>query len=318
MRNLAMVWFRLALCLLILIGFVFSGGSANGISEQTQPLDIETESTSEQGGNQESTDAPGSDFEKRLRSLRWISFAPTNWDPEKGVQPSLQSLKDDLKILHRAGFNAIVTYGANVLEPETAEQMGFRGMIFGVWDPQDRDEMERAKSAFESDIVIGFSIGNEGLDVRYDFQTLKGAIDELRAATGRPVTTSEQIEDYQDQSLLTLGDWIFPIVHPYWHNVCDPEDAVEWTELQYRHLTVKAPNHTVFLKEVGLPSGGGPGLSEASQAEYYRRLQGTDIFFCWFESYDQPWKGRSHSVESYWGIFRSDRSPKAAANIIAQ
>lgn len=292
------------------------GNTTGRDSDQIKMTDTEAGSLPGQEVEHGIADAAPTSFEEQAPSLRWIAFAPTGWDPEKGVRPSLQSLKEDLRVLRQAGFDALVTYGADILGPQIAAEMKFRGMIIGVWDPQSKDELERAKAAAADNIVIGLAVGNEGLDVRYDYETLKRVIEELKAATGKPVTTSEQIGDYQEQRLVELGDWIFPIVHPYWHRILNPKDAVEWTELQYRHLIAEVPDRFVFLKEVGLPSGGDPNLSEANQAEYYKRLQKTHVLFCWFESYDQPWKGRTHPIESHWGLFRSDRASKEVINFV--
>lgn len=51
--------------------------------------------------------------------------------------------------------------------------------------------------------------------------------------TGKPTTTSEEIDDYNDNIILMLGDWVFSNVHPYWHGVPDANAAVEWTADRY-------------------------------------------------------------------------------------
>jgi hypothetical protein len=65
----------------------------------------------------------------------------------------------------------------------------------------------------------------------------------------------------------------------------------------------------VLFKEVGLPTSGVPGLSEANHDLYYRELAKTDVRFVYFEGFDRPSKGNS-SVEPYWGIFDARRKPK--------
>jgi exo-beta-1,3-glucanase (GH17 family) len=248
-------------------------------------------------------------FGLTLFSIRWIAYAPTNWNPVKGIQPSEASLRADLKTLHDAGFTGLVTYGADLPAiPRLASECGFRGMLLGVWDPKDPVELALAGREASNPLILGFIVGNEGLGERYDLDTLQHTVKALSDATGKPVTTSEQVNDYQDQRLLSLGDWICPNAHPFWNGRLEPHEAVRWTVEQYQSLlrrTVKP----VLLKEVGLPSAGHARVSEAAQSDYYRLLMQTDVRFCFFEAYDQPWKQWS-PVEPHWGLFRADRSAK--------
>lgn len=265
----------------------------------------------------ESTEGEGfpADFVSKLLSLTWVASGPTNFDPEKGIFPSEESIKEDLKTLHAAGFNGLVTYGVGIFTPQLAKEAGFKGMILGIWDPLNSEELQKAKEVAQSDILIGFAVGNEGLDVRYDFSQLTQVMEELKKETGKPVTTTEEFGDYYDDKLLSLGDWIFPNVHPYWHGVRNPEDAVNWTSEMFQDLTERAKNRVVVFKEVGLPSGGEPSVNEHKQAEYYRLLKATDVKFVWFEGFDQPWKDHQ-PIEPYWGLFRSDRTPKEVVKYI--
>lgn len=262
------------------------------------------------------TTAPSA-LSEELCSLRWIAFAPTQFDPQKKVFPNQESLWDDLQVLRRAGFEGLITYGAD-LEPELArlaQKAGFRGMIVGVWDPGNKEEIARAGEAAHSQIVVGLAVGNEGLGVRYGRETLTAAIEELRQATRKPVTTTEQIEDYTgDHWLLHISSFILPNVHAYWHGITDPRQAADWTEEQFHYLATRTTKPILF-KEVGLPSGGYLGASEQNQAEYYRLLAQRKICFAYFEFADQPWK-QGAAVEPHWGLFRQDRSPKLAAQML--
>ena len=133
----------------------------------------------------------------------------------------------------------------------------------------------------------------------------------VRDETGKPTTTSEEIDDYQDEVILMLGDWVFPNAHPFWHGVIEPNAAVEWTVEKYRELKQRTPRVIIF-KEVGLPTAGDSGLSETAQAEYYLLLSESEVDFVYFEAFDQFWK-RHEIVEPHWGIFRSDRTAKEVA-----
>jgi exo-beta-1,3-glucanase (GH17 family) len=254
----------------------------------------------------------GSDWQQQLLNLCWVAFSPTNYDPDTGVLPSQTSLREDLRVLRQAGFEGLVTYGANVVPTVFVAEAGFQAMLVGVWDPSNSLELNQAAQASENAVVVGYVVGNEGLGVRYDRQELLAAMDALRKETDRPVATTEELGDYADASLLELGDWVFPNVHPYWHGITDPQRAAEWTAQRFHELE-QLTEKPVLFKEVGLPTSGDARVSEDSQASYYAALGDSDIAFVYFEAYDQPWK-LWEPVEPHWGLFRADRSPKAVVN----
>jgi hypothetical protein len=105
-----------------------------------------------------------------------------------------------------------------------------------------------------------------------------------------------------------VGDWLFPIAHPYWHSTKYSLDAVRWQTTRYNDM-VENTDRFVFFKEVGLPTSGAYGLSEENHDLYYRELAKTDVHFVYFEGFDQLSKTGS-SVEPFWGIFDATRKPK--------
>lgn len=256
-------------------------------------------------------------LKQKFLRLRWVAYSPTNYDPTKGIYPSEESVREDLRVLRQVGFKGLITYGAKgtlASIPRLAKGEGFEGVVMGVWSPLDSAELSSAAEAARE--VDGYCVGNEGLGQSYSLEQLQSAMNWLRTAAGRPVTTSEQVDDYLlDSSLLALGDWVFPNAHPYWHGYTEPTSAVEWTRQQYAVLTNSAKGGFVFFKEVGLPSEGAAGLSEDAQAEYYRLLASTEVKFAYFEAFDQPWKTWA-SVEPHWGLFRSDRTPKKVVSVL--
>jgi len=210
--------------------------------------------------------------------------------------------------------------------PELAQKAGFDGMIMGVWDPTNESEIKTAETMGQGSIVIGYSVGNEGLDVRYDLDTLTSTMERLRKATGKPVTTTEQVNDYYENSpLWTISDWIFPNAHPYFSGNRDPNEAVQWTVKVFNNLDPVSDKQLIF-KEVGLPTDGDLDVSESRQAEYYNLLRKTDTTFVVFEAFDAPWKHIGNQnpdgtypwpdPEPHWGVFRSDRIPKEAVTNI--
>jgi exo-beta-1,3-glucanase (GH17 family) len=252
--------------------------------------------------------------EDLLTSLCWIAYSPTHFDPTASpIQwPGEADVREDLRVLRSVGFNGLVTYGSNYMNggmPNTpldiaalAQEAGFEGMIVGVWDPAHEQELQIAEQAGFHPIVVGYSVGNEGLDIRYDLDTLVFAMERLRSATGKPVSTTEEVHDYYENS-------------PLW--------AISaWTGRVFKSLN-SVSDKLIIFKEVGLPSDGDVGLSEANQAQYYQLLRETHVIYVVFEAFDAPWKHLSHpepgetdpwpDPEPHWGIFTSDRSPKEVA-----
>lgn len=266
-----------------------------------------------------SHDTPFQIIGEKLSTLCWVAYAPTNFDPEKGLRASEQNVREDLHVLRQAGFDGLVTYGTDIMEeikalPQIAEDIGFEGIILGIWDPNNENELADAIEAGQHNIVLAFVVGNEGFQIRYNYESLAKAMEMLASTTGKPVTTTEQIEDYQNPSLLELGDWIFPNTHPYWHGIGEPDLAVEWTIKQFEELRART-NKAVMLKEVGLPTAGDSTVNEVKQAEYYKLLKDSNVGFVYFEAFDQPWKDHA-SVEPHWGLFRKDRSPKKVIEVL--
>ena len=251
-------------------------------------------------------------WERQMTRITWVAYSPPTSNPDQELEASLDDIRADLSILRQAGFTGLVSYGSTGVMghdlPRLAQEAGFEGLIMGVWDPFDADEMAAAEAAAPLPIVLGFCVGNEGLGIRYSLAELSAAIEQLRETTGKPVTTTEQIEDYADPQLLALGDWVFPNVHPYFHNQLQPLPAVQWTKNAYDDFLRRTDRYVLF-KEVGLPTAPDTGLSEENQKTYYLELAQTNVQFVYFEAFDQPWK-ITLPVEPHWGLFYADRTPK--------
>jgi len=252
------------------------------------------------------------EFEQKIYGLKWICYSPTNYNPETNLFPSPQSLEDDLVLLIKAGFNGLITYGSQSILgdiPQIAKRVGFEGVIMGVWDIRDAGEMENAIGAAK--YVDGYCLGNEGMFKRYELEELKFAIDNVKEKTGKPATTTEEITDYAKDTVMNVGDWIFPNVHPYFFNVKDPGQAVRWTEKYYLVIgrSAERVGKLVFFKEVGLPTAGDQLAGSANQQRFFELLEKTNIKFAYFEAYDQPWKDFK-PVEPHWGLFDRNRHPK--------
>lgn len=234
-------------------------------------------------------------------------------------------------MLRAAGFDGLVTYGSNYADPRNpgqqldiprlAQEVGFAGMIVGIWNPSDETELNTAEQASRYPVVRGYCVGNEGLDERYNLKTLTEAMSRIRQNTGKPVSTTEQANDYYENSpLWTISDWIFPNVHPYFAKRREPMEAVAWTADIFKTLDAVSDKPLIF-KEVGLPTAGDVDVSEANQAQYYQSLRKTPVIYVVFEAFDAPWKhlvppklndtSAAPDPEPHWGIFTSDRKAKA-------
>jgi exo-beta-1,3-glucanase (GH17 family) len=251
-------------------------------------------------------------FKNKLAHLKWVAYAPTNFNPQKRRYPDEISIRADLTVLKNAGFNGIVTYGAqNSLAqiPRIAREVGFSGVIMGIWSLGNKYENDDAIR--QKDYVDGYCAGNEGYKVRYDIDILRKAIKFIKAETGKPVTTSEQINDYFfDRDLIEAGDWLFPIAHPFVMGIDKPKFAVSWIQDRFRSLKKSlGKDIPILLKESGHPTGGAPGANEDAQELFFSLLERTDVPFVYFEAFDQSWKGQLH-CEPYWGLFDVNRNPK--------
>ncbi len=251
------------------------------------------------------------EFKKKCLATKWIAYAPTNFDPSRFQYPSEETIRKDLELLFAYGFEGVVTYGGQdslSQIPRIAREIGFSAVIMGVWDIEGREELMNATLANE--YVDGYCLGNEGLNTRYDLDTLKNSIDNLKQATGKPVTTTEQISDYSNKDVFNLGDWIFPNIHPFLYKVRDPKKAAQWIDKHYRLLTKHCPeDRFVLFKEVGFPTQGAPKANQKRQLEFFVQFVKKNIPFVYFEAFDQQWKV-DNSLEPHWGLFTASRKPK--------
>lgn len=250
-------------------------------------------------------------FREKINSLKWVAYAPTNFDPARGIYPSESSIREDLSLLYKYGFRGLVTYGSlDTLAdiPRVASEVGFYGMIMGVWDISDRQELINAIMAKE--YVDGYCMGNEGLNSRYDLDSLNAAIEDIKRATGRPATTTEQIFDYSNDKVFSVGDWIFPNIHPFLSEIKDPKRGARWVEKHYQLLKKHSSDgRPILFKETGFPTAGLPKATQLNQKEFFLNLEKTDVPFVYFEAFDQPWKDET-SLEPHWGLFNYKRKPK--------
>ncbi len=251
------------------------------------------------------------EFKEKIKGLKWVAYAPTNFDPTRDIYPLEDSLREDLSLLYKYGFRGLVTYGSlkTLGEiPRLAYEIGFSGMIMGVWDIFNRQEIMNAILA--SQYVDGYCIGNEGLNSRYDLDALNAVIENVKGSTDKPATTTEQIFDYSNDKIFSIGDWIFPNIHPFLSEVKDPKKGVKWIEKHYQILKKHSSGgRPILFKETGFPTSGVPKATQVNQKDFFLNLEKTDLHFVYFEAFDQFWKNDS-AIEPHWGLFNAKRKPK--------
>jgi exo-beta-1,3-glucanase (GH17 family) len=251
--------------------------------------------------------------EKLLGGGRLVAYAPTGYDPATTRRLGARGLNSDAESLLRLGFRAITTYGAaRPLVPVCRffKRRGFRTVLVGIWDPTDRDEVRRAIRLRRC--ADGYVVGNEGLTFgRYERDALAAAVARVRKRTGRPVTTRETLKAYADDpSLVRLGDWVFPTIHPWYADRRDPQAACGWTIFAWRDLIERVPaGLPTVIAETGLPTAGAAPASEHYQRAFFACLESRSVDFAFFEAFDQPWK-TDDAVGPHWGLFRADGTPK--------
>lgn len=271
-------------------------------------------------------------LEQAFEKTRWVAYSPTGGSPNLGTAEARdadhkrEEVKKDLAVLRKAGFGGIVTYGCDGLKgeiPALARAVGIEHVIMGVYDPRNAEEIKNAKAAAR--LVDAYCVGNEGLghEGRYTLDELTTCMNDLRRWSGRPVTTSEQLEDYSGDGavlgLIEAGDWLFPNVHPWFHGKYVAAEASRWTQEQVESLRAKGKGKVVLCKEVGFPTAGDEEnrASEELQSDYYLALAALDVPFVYFEAFDQEWK-RHLPIEPHWGLFTKEREPKKVIAMIGR
>jgi exo-beta-1,3-glucanase (GH17 family) len=189
-------------------------------------------------------------------------------------------------------------------------------------------------AAVYPDIVTAVCVGNETQIFwsahRSPLDILIAHVRRVRAGVTVPVTVADDFNYWNKPESRTLADEIDFITmhaHPMWNGL-QLENALEWLRNQLTEVQALHAGRYVVLGETGWATSvhdegeqsrlikGRPG--EAEQKEFYDSVRNwaeterLTVFF--FEAFDENWKGGPHpaEVEKHWGLFRADRSAKAA------
>jgi len=195
------------------------------------------------------------------------------------------------------------------------------------------DAAVRLASAYP-EVVLGLVVGNETQvdwsDHRVAPDVLVGWLREARRGAVVPVSTADDFGFWvKPESEKIAREVDFIVLHAYamW-NGKQLSEALAFTQEKYAEVSRRHPALTVVLGETGWATRkhtegdqgklikGLPG--EAEQRVFFDQFSAwvveRRIASTWFEAFDENWKGGDHpdEVEKHWGLWRADRTPKAA------
>jgi len=197
-------------------------------------------------------------------------------------------------------------------------------------------EAVRLASAYP-DVVLALVVGNE-TQVEWSAhrvapEVLVGWLREARRGTALPVSTADDFGFWlRPESDVVAREVDFLVTHVYamWNGKA-LDEALAFTQQKYGEVSRRHPGVPNVLGEAGWATRkhsegdqatlikAPPG--EAPQQAFYQAFTAwvvrERITSTWFEAFDENWKGGPHpdEVEKHWGLFRADRTPKAAAAV---
>ncbi len=190
------------------------------------------------------------------------------------------------------------------------------------------------------DVVAAVSIGNE-TQVFWSFHALQperllAYVRSARQATEAAITVADDFMYWETPASRDLAAELdFIVMHAYamWHGR-SLEQALPFTQEKYEIVKAMHPQHLIVIGETGWATSvaktgdqaqriaGQPG--EPQQTQFFRDLttwtRKEKIPLFYFEAFDEPWKGGDdpEEVEKHWGLYRADRTPKAAMSTVLE
>ncbi|NOT33096.1 MAG: glycosyl hydrolase family 17 [Candidatus Eisenbacteria bacterium] len=241
----------------------------------------------------------------------------------------LRTIRDERLDLH-------VMLGAWIAMEETVPDSSGAAKRYPDRRAENRREIEAAVRLAHDypDIVSSVCVGNETQvtwsDHRCPPEVLLGYLREVRRRTRAPVTTADDFNFWnkpESERVARECDFIVLHAHPLWNGL-QLEESIEWIRGVLTNVRTRHPDRTVVLGETGWATQRSESgeqamlmkgrVGEAEQARFYiafgewMRGEGVSTYF--FEAFDENWKGgdRPDEVEKHWGLYRADRTPKAA------
>jgi exo-beta-1,3-glucanase (GH17 family) len=274
----------------------------------------------------------GSTAENTRIPVRGIDYSPFR-DGQRpgGPCPSIDEIREDMTILHEAGFRVIRTYGifdCSIGEKTlmAANALGVK-VIVGVWLAKNHTANNREITALKELAsrhrnIQALTVGSEVLLRReMSSNALLTYIKEARRIASLPITTAEVWPllvpgnpGYRDLSgLIDAVDFLTVNVFPSWDGVAIGR-AVNHVQQIYEKLRLLYPRKPIVIGETGWPTAGlrnGDAVpSLQNQRRFLSELQHLDLPIYLFSAFDEKWKKEPAGVGPNWGIFYSDRKTK--------
>ena len=273
-----------------------------------------------------------------------ICYTPSELDPRVEANQGrllTSSIRADLTAL-RPAFDGLVLYGYHeACTPRIvalARELGYRGILLAIWNPKSAAEIDGVAALarqYDGVLNMGVLIGNEGITFkRYELEDLDIAEKRIRKLLPKnvPVSTSEPLHGYTNETILKFGDFLCPNIHPVFDRKdLNAEQAAVWTRGEAEKIAKKA-GRPVLVKETGFPHAGKPEYTPTSQSEFWHhytqpgrmtRVTAAAGGEPWtfhgiaFEAFDLPWKSVESKleIEKSWGLLGTDRKPHAALRV---
>ncbi|MEO1266487.1 MAG: glycosyl hydrolase family 17 protein, partial [Myxococcota bacterium] len=275
-----------------------------------------------------------------------ISYGPYRENQRPGgPNPTSAQIAEDLAII-ASRWSMIRVYSSRGVTEDIVRTVRDNNLplqvLVGAWIAADAPE-DNAEEVAEAiriansypEQVLGVSVGNETQVYWSGHRSPRDALIDhirtVRAAVRQPVTTADDYNFWNTPESHAVADEVdFLLLHAYamW-NQQQLADAVSWTEATVDAIAAEHPDLTIVIGETGWATELNPEVGdqakyikapagEAEQARFYAEFttwaQGRALPYFYFEAFDEPWKGGDdpRDVEKHWGLYRVDRTPKAA------
>jgi exo-beta-1,3-glucanase (GH17 family) len=272
-----------------------------------------------------------------------------------GPWPTKEQIREDLHVIAQH-WRMLRTYGSDEFSRHVCEVIKEDDLpltiMVGVWVATEKDDADQQKANqtqvdgainIANDfpgIVSAVCVGNES-QVFWSFhkvetETLIKYIRQVRSSVSAPVTVADDFLFWIDEASQPVAEELdFLVTHIYamWH--AQPlEKAIAFTDEKFKEVQKKHPAKLIVLGEAGWCTEkqdegdqanrlqGAAG--EAEQAEFFHKYKDwvlTNSVVCfYFTAFDENWKGSDdpQDAEKHWGVFRADRTPKAAMAVELQ
>lgn len=275
------------------------------------------------------------------KGSNWILYEPITNSP--GAYVGKDQIRNELQFLYNKGFRGLVTYAFdNGREeiPTIAKEIGFHQVIAGVWACNNYATEKANLTADRLSKIDGFCVGNETqLRGELSIGTLRDRVNEIKALSGKPTTTSDAWHLYQNgphvgTELMGVGDWVFPNLHPWfeegWADAHkDPSKGLQFvTDLMDKFFDAGTTGgRSTILHEAWWPSANegatdsyaGAGSPE-NQKTFFQGLSDKHVKFVYGEAFDQEWKkegkGYMGAFAKHWGLWHDMNSAKPVNDVI--